>query len=567
MLRLSLLFCLIGYLAFSQDAKQNSIMIETELKELDGSRYIEINWQNDTTAFKYEIGKRYSNDDEFEIIAELTGAATNYNDVTIGEYQEYEIRKRFRFNDKNYDSKSYKEHCIDCNFIEEETKSLLILIDRTKYKDIENNLLKYINITTKQGWNIVVKKVDRVESYSPKAIINNKLLINQVYESVNNLRAVLILGRVAVPYSGNVAPDGHGDKDSRPHKGAYPTDSYYADIDYNDWTDSVEVNDKSMFPRQHNMINDGKWDQSFIPGKVELAVGRVDFFNLPGFEESESELLNRYLEKVIAYKSGQVEPVNKAILYDGFVEYRRGYAADGLNNMTALYGKENVLEMPVRDELYQNRYDMIYAGAPGDFNNIYLAVYYNELAEKEYLATHSMIFGSYNVDWDSENNLHRSILASKGYGLTSVWASFPHWTYFKLGLGRTFGEALTTTQNNRLEYDYPFSAYRGGVFIFLMGDPTLKLYNEDVISDVNLTTGNNFSLQIKDENSIWGYQILKNEDSLEILETVKYDKPKTGLINEIFDWGNNGDYIIRPIIKINNRSGSFFYLGNGVDVQ
>jgi hypothetical protein len=544
-------------------------MIETELKEVNNSRYIEISWQNDSTAFKYEISKRTNANDEFEIISELTGAATSYNDVEVNQYQEYEVRKRFRYDDKNNSTKSYKEHCIDCNLVEEKTKTLLILVDNSHYTAIESNLELYTQTVRKEGWNSIIKKVDRVETFNPKAVINNKLLINQVYENSSNLKAILILGRVAVPYSGNVAPDGHGDKDPRPHKGAYPTDSYYADLDYNDWTDSVEINEKSSFPRQHNIINDGKWDQSFIPGKVELAVGRVDFYNLPEFGESESGLLNRYLEKVIAYKSGATVPVYKAILYDGFAEYSRGYAADGWNNMSAIYGKENIFEMPVRDELYQNRYDMLYAGAPGDFNNIYLAVYYNELAFKEYLATHSMIFGSYNVDWDSENNLHRSIIASEGFGLTSIWASFPHWTYFKLGLGRTFGEALTSTQNNRLEYDYPFSAYRSGVYTFLAGDPTLKLINENAISNINISDSdyNNLNLELIDDKSIWGYQILNASGALKIEESIFFDEPKSGIVSAFYSFNSGDDYILRPIIKINNRSGSFFYLGNGIEVE
>ncbi len=562
MLRLSLLFCLFSCLVFSQDAKQYSIMLETEVGTESNSDYIDISWQNDSTSTKYIVAKRVSNDSLFTTIAELSGGANSFRDLDATEYQEYEVTKEFTFNEDEFTTKAYKEHCIDCNLVEEEIKSLLILVDRTLSGNINPNLQRYINKLQNEGWNPIVQKVDRVEEFNPKAVINNKLLINQIYESAENLKAILILGRVAVPYSGDLAPDGHGDNDEKPHKGAYPTDAYYADFDYQNWTDSSAENIKSAFDRQHNVVNDGKWDQSYIPGEVELSVGRVDFYNLPEFEESESELINRYLDKVIDYKTGKTKPNDKAILYDGFVDYQRGYAADGWNNLTTLYGRDKVTEMPVREELYNNRYDMVFTCAPGDFNNIYLAIYYNELAANEYKATHNMIFGSYNVDWDSENNVHRSVLASEGYGLTSIWGTRPFNNYFQLGLGRTFGEVMRNTQNNIDEYEYPSTKYNGSVHTFLMGDPTLKLINENAIENVSFDFGL-LSIEIEDMYSIWGYQVLSTDEGLKILETVRFDKPASDEINSIFNHEREVEYIIRPIIKINNRSGSFFYLGNG----
>lgn len=49
---------------------------------------------------------------------------------------------------------------------------------------------------------------------------------------------VFLLGRVPVPYSGDIAPDGH----QNDHRGAWPCDGYYACLE-GIWTDNtVNIN-------------------------------------------------------------------------------------------------------------------------------------------------------------------------------------------------------------------------------------------------------------------------------------------------------------------------------------
>jgi len=96
-----------------------------------------------------------------------------------------------------------------------------------------------------------------------------------------------------------------------------------------------------------------------------------------------------------------------------------------------------------------------------------------------------------------------------------------------------------------------------------MGDPTLKLINENAISDVSFDFGL-LSIEIEDMYSLWGYQVLGTDGGLSLEETVWFEEPASDEINSIFNHEREGEYIIRPIVKINNRSGSFFYLGNGV---
>lgn len=574
MLRLALLFLLAATITSAQDAKQYAIMIESKIDDTGFAPQVILSWQNDTTASRYVIYRRLYEVDKFEKIAEVSGGANTFSDLDpmYGQIAEYKVEKVFSYDKEQISTYAYKALSWDANLVRKELRTLLILVDNTLAFSISSKLEMYRKEIEKQGWMSIVKYVPRVESFNAKAVLNNKEMIKAVYEQTPNMAAILILGRVAVPYSGNTAPDGHGDDNPLPHKGAYPADVFYGDLDTRDWTDNKISNDKSAFPRQHNYINDGKWDDSNIPSKVELAVGRVDFFDLPFFEESEAEMINNYLQKDIDYRSGVLNADNDGILYDGFESRQAGYAADGWNNLTALYGRDNVVEMRIREEIIKNFYEMVYANANGGIDNISDAIYSGEIAEKGYKGIHNMIFGSYNVDWDSESNLLRSIIASKPIALTSVWATRPFWTYFKLGLGETFGEALLSTQNNRSEYIYPSVVYNGGVHIALLGDPTLSLINENVLDSVVRIYKNDklvsINVYIKDETRIYGYQIRAQQ---KVVKTIYFNESTDAdFIIDLTDIDSsfeNIPYIVRPIIQVENKSGRFLYLGNGEYIE
>jgi hypothetical protein len=81
------------------------------------------------------------------------------------------------------------------------------------------------------GW-----KVIKIEADRDTTVAAVKAQIKQAYdESMPRARCVFIFGHVPVPYSGELNPDGHPD-----HVGAWPTDTYYADMN-GTWSD-VSVN-------------------------------------------------------------------------------------------------------------------------------------------------------------------------------------------------------------------------------------------------------------------------------------------------------------------------------------
>src|SRR5688572_19413921 len=130
------------------------------------------------------------------------------------------------------------------------------------------------------------------------------------------------------------------------HLGAWPADVYYGEMD-GTWTDATAHKDDCEFPENNNVPGDGKFDQSEIPGDVELEVGRVDMWNLPAFEpRSEVELLRRYLRKNHEFRHGRLRAPPRGLIRDNFgVVQDDAPAVDAWRAFPALFGKNGWKEI------------------------------------------------------------------------------------------------------------------------------------------------------------------------------------------------------------------------------
>jgi hypothetical protein len=133
--------------------------------------------------------------------------------------------------------------------------------------------------------------------------------------ATNDTNVVVILGHVTVPYSGDAAEDGHAEM-----QGAWPTDSWYGDMT-GTWTDAGTLTYAN--PISANFHNDGRWNENKLPlepdgspGRLELAVSRIDFRMLQDFRQGSEEISNAkddteirltkaYLSKVAQFRRGQ----------------------------------------------------------------------------------------------------------------------------------------------------------------------------------------------------------------------------------------------------------------------
>lgn len=289
-----------------------------------------------------------------------------------------------------------------------------------------------------------------------------------------NVRMVFLLGALPVPYSGNKDWDKHLD-----HKGAWPADSYYGDVN-GVWTDATVNNIGAARAANDNVPGDKKFDQDIIPSAVELAVGRVDFRRLTPatFGTSQVELYRRYLNKNHAWRLKAYTVTNKALVDDN-LGYASGeaFAADGYRNAYPLVGAANVVEADFFTSANADSYLLGYAAGPGTYTSASGVGTSTNFATNTVNVAFSLFFGDYFGDWDSETDpFLPSALASRGGILTSAWAGRPHVFYQGLASGETVGYCTQETQNAQYNTGFLPSEGESGVHISLLGDPTLRAH-------------------------------------------------------------------------------------------
>jgi len=255
-----------------------------------------------------------------------------------------------------------------------------------------------------------------------------------------------------------------------------PADAYYGDMD-GDWNSSPD----------------------FLPSDVELMVGRVDLWDMPGVGAavpwpSEQELLRNYLNKDHNWRHKLTNVQHLALMGN-----RRGDqngeapAASGYRNFEPLVGPGNTIEANTADnalpnerwvaELAVGNYLWAYGCGGGQraaisalgTNGQYFDVWSTDVVGEDAHAVFVMLFGSWFGNWDDEDDIMRSVLVTPSLGLACCMAGRPHWFFHHMGLGETIGYGTRLTMNNSTLYQNQTNGFPRAVYIALMGDPTLRM--------------------------------------------------------------------------------------------
>lgn len=330
-------------------------------------------------------------------------------------------------------------------------------------------------------------------------------VLSQYTLYTTNLKLLVLIGHVAVPYTGMFPEDGHtGTNDN--HYGAWSSDMFYADINGN-WTDGVAYGNSPIAPRfpiTTNFVGDGKFDQNLVPSptggtnfNVELGVGRIDFANLPYLSTSpgnlsELALLRRYFNKNHRYRHGQTPVLNRGRIlnfieppvYSSKWQETAGFGRFPNRTLGSLFPPVpgRLVESDILAETNRLGFLWSHQLGFGDVDRIRAAH-----PTAEYLASNfayperqprtmiGMFMGSWFGDWNlSANNFLRSFLGVPDYGLAAMWAR-DHWPMTEFPLGRSLGE-LQQFANDYLivqEGKQPEDAAPKRWFCIL-GDPALR---------------------------------------------------------------------------------------------
>lgn len=340
-------------------------------------------------------------------------------------------------------------------------RGLVFVSEQSITDSLSTQIEDYIHHIRSEGWMVHHLVVDLNETASEV-----KAKIQEAYENAPDIySSILLFGHVPVPYSGAIGPDGHGN-----HIGAWPADGFYGDINGN-WTDSFVSNTTASQSRNHNVPGDGKFDQNGFPSDVELAVGRIDFANMPVFDDSEVTLLRKYIDKNLKFRRGEIRAIERGVIENNF-NLSEGFGQSGIKNFTAFFGRDSV-HFTDFDAVKSESYLWSYGAGGGNFQGASGISNSTNMASDSIQTVFTMLFGSYFGDWDSNNNFLRSALAS-GTCLSNAWAGRPVWMFHPMAMGKTLGDCTRITQNNFNQYVTGFGSR--SVHIALMGDPTLKMY-------------------------------------------------------------------------------------------
>lgn len=519
---------------------------------------IVLNWAGNATTTQYQVFRKLKTDGSWgTAIATLAGSANSYTDNSVSTGISYEyrvVRQGSGYNGYGYINTGIEVPAIDYR------GKLILLVDSNFISPLSSEITRLINDIEGDGWEVIRHDVERTGSVTHV----KDLIVNDYNLDPTNTKAVFILGHVPVPYSGNINPDGHSD-----HLGAWPADVYYGDID-GVWTDAFVTSTTASPLRTQNTPGDGKFDQSLVPGDVELQVGRVDFAGMPTFTLSEQQLLKNYLDKDHEYRKKIWSPLKQAVIDDNFGYFSgEAFAASGWKNFGPLVGTSNITSADYFTSMSSNSYQWSYGCGGGTYTSASGVGNTGNFASSNLEGVFTMLFGSYFGDWDSQNNFLRAPLA-QGKVLTSVWSGRPHYQFHHMALGENIGYGLLLTQNNpgNLYYSGPTGITGKWIHNALMGDPTLR---NDVVAPASnvIATKTGYHCHItwsaSSETNIAGYNIyMKNNSNTTFVRLNDMPINSTSYTDSCLINKGIYTYMVRAVKLENTPSGTYYNQSEGI---
>lgn len=538
--------------------------VELEVAAESSPPVITLGWNGAADAVEYILSRRLSPEESWTEIARFSAGAGSYNfsdtNVSAGVVYEYQVLKP---STGGYLGTGQVLAGVEIPAVEQRGKVLLV-VDQAHSTALAGELERLRMDLIGDGWMVIRENVSPAwGAPAVKEVIQGHYNVDPAA-----MKAVFLVGHVAVPYSGDYDADWHAD-----HRGAWPADSYYADMD-GVWTDSTVTSTGANKAWNHNIPGDGKFDQTEIPSDLELQVGRVDLSNLTCYANkvparSEVDLLRNYLEKNHRWRHGMNPLPRRGFIIDTFGDIdQEAYAANGWRNFSSMFGIGNVVEGEPGtffSTLATEGYGWAYGSGGGGWSHCDPIGTSDDFALNDPKVAFTGFFGSYFGDWDNESNFLRAGLASGTHTVATAWMGRPHWFFHRMGLGETIGFSLLQAQNNGAEGPYePVNWGTRQVHVSLLGDPTLRMHPVIPASNVTLEVGTG--------------EVVLNWDASTDTNIVSYFIYRAGTLAEPFERvgetstttfsdpaGTTTDrYMIRALKLETTPTGSYYNLSQGV---
>jgi Secretion system C-terminal sorting domain len=439
---------------------------------------------------------------------------------------------------------------------------LILIVDSTFTDSCAVEIKRLMRDISGDGWQIIRHDFPRTTTDAAiKAVIAND------YATHTNVKSVLLLGHVAVPYSGDLNPDGHPD-----HLGAWPADVYYGVLS-GSWSDAL-VNDAGAgYVANHNIPGDGKWDQTPLPAPTQLQVSRVDFYDMPAFSTTEIQRMRSYLNKDHVYKMDSLTMRHRGVLHDDFGYFSgEGFAANSWRNFAPLVNKDSISVVgsgALISTLAASTYQWAYGCGGGNFSGAGGIGSTTDFAANPVNGIFTMLFGSYFGDWNVTNNFLRAPLSSSNPALTCCWAGRPNWFFHHMALGDNIGYSAMLTQNNDGTLYQPGNSGANWVHIALQGDLTLRTDYIKPITSLVITkpyhSGAILNWTASPDPAVIGYYVYRADSLYGYYQRLNASMLTTTTYHDLLA-GSNGlkYYMVRPVKLQSTPSGNYYNLGVGV---
>ena len=450
---------------------------------------------------------------------------------------------------------------------------MLLVVDANYVLPLATEINQLVKDLVADGW-----FVDTIHVQRNAAVFAVKQRISSWYYTYKNdihkPQQLYLLGRIPVPYSGIIFPDGH----TPDHKGAWPADVYYGVMNEQIWTDNTVNIDSASQSRNHNIPGDGKFDVDYIfPDTSSLEIGRVDLTNMPAFGQNDTQLVKNYLNRAHNFKTMAFVPNRKAVVDNNFgVMGGEAFASSGYRSFSTMIGNENITEADLLSAVKQSSYLLAYGCGGGTYTSASGIGNTSNFVSDSINAVYMMLFGSYFGDWDNSNNFLRAPLCSKPMSLASMWSGRPHWNLHPMSMGHPIGHCAKLAQNNvdgRLLTPVTLSGYFSSYFpsyvhVSLMGDPSLRLFynampqNVKAIPNADSTT---YNLTWDAVPGALGYQVFRSLNAMQGGNAIATSNTNSASISNIFQGVN---YMhVRALFIETSASGQYNQLSLGTAVS
>lgn len=505
----------------------------------------------------------------------LSTNSTSFADTSalVGKRYEYVVSQRYNFSGSTWITRKASLTSGSEVPVIENRGRVLLLVDNTLSSALAEELDTLTDDLTLDGWVVVRKDVARM-SVSPDdlraeagparaaelAAVRSEVAAFYNADTANS-RSVIIIGRVPVPYSGKIMPDGHTD-----HNGAWPTDMYYADIN-GSWTDTL-VNWTAP-GRLNNVPGDGKFDRSQAPSALELEVGRIDFAGIGGHGKTEVELVRQYLNRNHAYRNSLApfSGLRREVIVDDNFGYFGGeaFAAVGWSTASAVVGRTNA---SARDWFADGEGSPVLFGygCGGGWYTAATGVGTSaDFATKPSRVVFNALFGSYFGDWNVGDALLRSSLGGPetSTGLASFWVNRPNWDFSNTAMGGSIGSTLRHSSDRSIHRQ-------------ILGDPTLRFQHRPSVKELAATpTADGLRLTWSATGSgEVGYHVYRTDTATGITtrvtgQAVTTNSPSgqpitsTQFVNSGSEAGKEFTFTVRPVFREATPGGTYYDLGLG----